>query len=220
MQRTLVQDTEKVRRDSKNDVINKRNTILLDKKVSLTGKTEEDVINKYRQSREQYQTQLSQFRKDVLKDIKKIEAQRQLDEKADWDRKIKKQELAEQKRNNDLLEHQNRLQMKQALQDRNSQKDILKTLYKFTHNDNGNKQKPVALKEKHVPSEAETRKHLARVQEAMEKGEPHAPITTKWNAEIENTGKTLYRTEPRKFGIWKILGVIVIGRGLCWAGYY
>lgn len=220
LQRALAQDTEKVRRNSKNDVINKRNTILLDKKVSLTGKTEETVINKYRQSREQYQTQLSKFRKDVLKDIKEIEAQRQRDEQVEWDRKIKKQELAEQKRNNDLLEHQNRLQMKQALQERNSQKDVLKTLYKFTHDGKGNKQKPAELKEKYVPSEAEVRKHIARVQEAMEKGEPHAPITTKLGAEIENTGKPLYRTKPRKFGIWKILGVIVIGMGLCGAGYY
>lgn len=214
LQRTLAQDTEKVRRNSKNDVINKRNTILLDKKVSLTGKTEEDVINKYRQSREQYQLQLSKFRKDVLKDIKEIEAQRQLDEKAEWDRKIKKQELAEQKRNNDLLEHQNRLQMKQALQERNSQKDILKTLYKFTHDGKGNKQKPAELKDN------------APIQEATETSKSVQP-ETKWGAvevynkhKVENTGNALYRTEPVKFGIWKILGVIGVVMGLGGAGYY
>lgn len=214
LQRTLAQDTEKVRRNSKNDVINKRNTILLDKKVSLTGKTEEDVINKYRQSREQYQLQLSKFRKDVLKDIKEIEAQRQLDEKAEWDRKIKKQELAEQKRTNDLLEHQNRLQMKQALQERNSQKDILKTLYKFTHDGKGNKQKPAELKDN------------APIQEATETSKSVQP-ETKWGAvevynkhKVENTGNALYRTEPVKFGIWKILGVIGVVMGLGGAGYY
>lgn len=233
LQRSLAADKEKVRQSSKNDVITKRNNILLDKKVSLTSKTEENVINKYRQSREQYQIQLNKFRKDVLEATTEIEAKRQVDEKAEWDRKIKKQELAERKRNNDLIEHQNKLREKQAYQERASQKDILKTLYKFTHNENNNnedKQKHEILKEKDVHSEEQVRKHLERVQECMEKGEHTPPTTFVINDDnsstVENTGSGEYYKKPHNNGhknIWELckgIGLAIIVIGGLGGGYY
>lgn len=227
LQRSAALDKEKVRQSSKNDVITKRNNILLDKKVSLTSKHEENVINKYRQSREQYQIQLSKFRKDVLKATTEIEAQRQLDEKAEWDRKIKKQELAERKRNNDLLEHQNKLQAKQVYQERTSQKDILKTLYKFTHNDNDDKQKHEVPKEKDVHSEEHVRKHLERVQEYMENGEHTPPTTITVNDDtgpaVENSGYGWYNKNSKGMknskGVRALLAVAVVGAALG-SGYY
>lgn len=130
IQRTLYLDKEKARRNSRNDLVERRNGSLVDQKLELSAKAEEKVITTYRKHREDFQHNYRLVRNIVLAKSKEIDEQKKADEKEAWDRKVKQQTLNEQKRQNDLLEHQNRLKEKENKYSDKSLKEIMKLVYK------------------------------------------------------------------------------------------
>lgn len=130
IQRTLYLDKEKARRNSRNDLVERRNGSLVDQKLELSAKAEEKVITTYRKHREDFQHNYRLVRNIVLAKSKEIDEQKKADEKEAWDRKLKQQTLNEQKRQNDLLEHQNRLKEKENKYSDKSLKEMMKLVYK------------------------------------------------------------------------------------------
>lgn len=130
IQRTLYLDKEKARRNSRNDLVERRNGSLVDQKLELSAKAEEKVITTYRKHREDFQHNYRLVRNIVLAKSKEIDEQKKADEKEAWDRKLKQQTLNEQKRQNDLLEHQNRLKEKENKYSDKSLKEVMKFMYK------------------------------------------------------------------------------------------
>lgn len=130
IQRTLYLDKEKARRNSRNDLVERRNGSLVDQKLELSAKAEEKVITTYRKHREDFQHNYRLVRNIVLAKSKEIDEQKKADEKEAWDRKVKQQTLNEQKRQNDLLEHQNRLKEKENKYSDKSLKEMMKLVYK------------------------------------------------------------------------------------------
>lgn len=130
IQRTLYLDKEKARRNSRNDLVERRNGSLVDQKLELSSKAEEKVVTEYRKHREDFQHNYRLVRNIVLAKSKEIDEQKKADEKEAWDRKLKQQTLNEQKRQNDLLEHQNRLKEKENKYSDKSLKEVMKFMYK------------------------------------------------------------------------------------------
>ncbi|MCT6888042.1 MAG: hypothetical protein M3Z87_00060 [Lactobacillus sp.] len=130
IQRTLYLDKEKARRNSRNDLVERRNGSLVDQKLELSAKAEEKVITTYRKHREDFQHNYRLVRNIVLAKSREIDEQKKADEKEAWDRKVKQQTLNEQKRQNDLLEHQNRLKEKENKYSDKSLKEMMKLVYK------------------------------------------------------------------------------------------
>ena len=130
IQRTLYLDKEKARRNSRNDLVERRNGSLIDQKLELSAKAEEKVITTYRKHREDFQHNYRLVRNIVLAKSREIDEQKKADEKEAWDRKVKQQTLNEQKRQNDLLEHQNRLKEKENKYSDKSLKEMMKLVYK------------------------------------------------------------------------------------------
>lgn len=146
IQRTLYLDKEKTRRNSRNDLVERRNGSLVDQKLELSAKAEEKVITTYRKHREDFQHNYRLVRNIVLAKSKEIDEQKKADEKEAWDRKVKQQTLNEQKRQNDLLEHQNRLKEKENKYSDKSLKEMMKYVYKVQNQSQNQNMSKVSAK--------------------------------------------------------------------------
>lgn len=168
IQRSLAVEKETVRKNSRNDLIEKRNDSLLDQKVELSSKTEEKIITLYRQHREDFHHKLRIIRSKVSAQNKRIDDERKVNERIAWDKKIKQQTLKEQRRKNDLLEQQNRLKARENKYNDKSFKAIMKMMYKVQNPSQNQKMSNISAKksesvnsgvEKEAPATADNVQH-------------------------------------------------------------
>lgn len=209
IQRTLYLDKEKARRNSRNDLVERRNGSLVDQKLELSAKAEEKVITTYRKHREDFQHNYRLVRNIVLAKSKEIDEQKKADEKEAWDRKLKQQTLNEQKRQNDLLEHQNRLKEKENKYSDKSLKEIMKLVYKVQNPSQNQNMSKVSAKKATSSDSLPKKVGVEKKASATTNNDQHLDEEEKGQAEKEK-GQVADTPTNKGWKKSKIIGAILV----------